>query len=88
MQGNAMAQQASGYPIVKKYFHIRKPMQAKAKLQVLDETVRPVDAIGMTAQTGLTSNRTSLTAQTAGDTNSTMKDDSFTKADDQEWGFL
>ena len=80
MQGNALAQQASGYPIVKKYFHIRKLMQAKAKL--------PVDAIGLTAQTGLTSNRTSLTAQTAGDTNSAMKDDSITKADDQEWGFL
>ena len=63
-------------------------MQAKAKLQVLDELVRPVDATGLTAQTGLTSNRTCLTAQTAGDTNSAMKDDSITKADDQEWGFL
>jgi hypothetical protein len=48
---------------VKKYFHIRKPMQAKAELQALDEPVRPVDATG-------------LTAQTAGDTNSAMEGDS------------
>jgi len=41
-QANALAQQASGYAIVKKYFHIRKPMQAKAGLQVLDELVRLV----------------------------------------------
>jgi len=31
-QANALAQQASGYAIVKKYFHIQKPMQAKAEL--------------------------------------------------------
>ena len=31
-QANALAQQASGYDVVKKYFHIRKPMQAKAEL--------------------------------------------------------
>jgi len=34
---------------MKKYFHIGKPMQAKAKLQDLDEPVRPVDATGLTA---------------------------------------
>ena len=45
---------------MKKYFHIRKPMQAKAKLQDLDEPVRPVDAIGLTAQTGLTGHETGL----------------------------
>ena len=38
----------------KKYFHIRKPMQAKAELQVQYEPVRPVDSTGLTAQTGLT----------------------------------
>jgi len=47
---------------VKKYFHIQKPMQAKAELQVLDEPVRPVDATGLTAQTGLTGHVTGLTA--------------------------
>jgi len=39
-QTNALAQQASDYAIVKKY-HIRKPMQAKTELKVLDEPVRP-----------------------------------------------
>jgi hypothetical protein len=34
---------------MKKYFHIRKPMQAKAELQALDELVRPVDATRLTA---------------------------------------
>ena len=47
---------------MKKYFHIRKPMQAKARLQDLDEPVRPVDATGLTTQTGLTGHVTSLTA--------------------------
>ena len=41
-EASALAQQASGYAIVKKYFHIQKPMQAKAELQVLDEPVQPV----------------------------------------------
>ena len=31
-QTNALAQQASGYTIVNKYFHIRKPLQVKAEL--------------------------------------------------------
>ena len=52
-QTNALSQQASDYAIVKKY-HIRKPMQAKTELKVLDEPVRPVNATGPTAQTGLT----------------------------------
>ena len=34
-KANTLAQQASGYAIVKKYFHARKPMQLSAKLQVL-----------------------------------------------------
>ena len=72
-QANTLAQQASGYASVKKYFHIQKPMRAKAELQVLDELVRPVDAIGLTAQIG-------LTTQTTGDTSSGMKDDVITKS--------
>jgi len=40
----ALAQQASSYKVEKKNFNIRKPMQIKAELQVLDEPVRPVDS--------------------------------------------
>jgi len=60
---------------MKKYFHIRKPMQAKAKLQDLDEPVRPVDATG-------------LIVQIAGDTNSAMKGDSSLKPKIRTGGFL
>ena len=35
----ALAQQASGYNVTKKYFNIRKPMQIKAESLVLDEPV-------------------------------------------------
>ena len=38
-QANALAQQASGYNVVKKYVNIQKPMQAKVEFQVLDELV-------------------------------------------------
>ena len=48
-------------------------MQAKAKLQVLDEPVQPVDA------TGQTGHETGLTAQIIGNTNSAMKGDSSLK---------
>jgi hypothetical protein len=47
-RANALAQQASGYAVVKKYFHIQNPMRVNAKLQVLDEPVRPVGSIGLT----------------------------------------
>jgi len=60
---------------MKKYFHIRKPMQAKAKLQVLDEPVRPVDATG-------------LTAQITGNTNSAMKGDSSLMPKIRTRGFI
>jgi len=60
---------------MKKYFHIRKPMQAKAKLQVLDEPVRPVDATG-------------LTAQITGNINSAMKGDSSLKPKIRTGGFI
>ena len=73
---------------MKKYFHIRKPMQAKAKLQVLDKPVRPVDATGLTAQTGLTGHETGLTAQITGNTNSAMKGDSSLKPKIRTGGFL
>ena len=59
-------------------------MQAKAKLQVLDELVRPVNTTDLTAQTGLTG----LTAQTTGDTNSAMKGDSSLKPKIRTGGFL
>ena len=34
-KANTLAQQASGYAIVKKYFHAQKPIQLSAELQVL-----------------------------------------------------
>jgi len=71
-----------------KYFHIQKPMQAKAELQVLDEPVRSVDSTGLTVQTGLTGHETGLTAQTTGDTNSAMKGDSSLKLKIRTGGFL
>ena len=71
-----------------KYFHIRKPMQVKARLQDLDELVRPVDATGLTAYTGLTGHETGLTVQAAGDTNSAMKGDSSLKPKIRIGGFL
>jgi hypothetical protein len=39
-RANAMAQEASGYAIGKKYFHTRKPIRVNAELQVLDEPIR------------------------------------------------
>ena len=35
-KANALAKQASGYNVTKKYFNIRKPMRIKAKSLVLD----------------------------------------------------
>ena len=63
---------------MEKYFHIRKPMQAKAKLQVLDKLIRPVDATGLTG----------LTAQITGNTNSAMKGDSSLKLKIRTGGFI
>ena len=48
-QANALAQQASGYDVRRGKFNIKKPMQIEAKLQVLDEPVKPVDVTGLTA---------------------------------------
>ena len=63
-------------------------MQAKAKLQVLDKPVRPVDATGLTAQTGLTGHETGLTAQITGNTNSAVKGDSSLKPNIKTGGFI
>jgi len=41
-KANALAQQASGYNVTKKYFNIRKPMRIKVESLVLDEPVRPL----------------------------------------------
>ena len=38
-KANALAQQASGYNVTKKYFNMRKPMRATTELLVLDEPV-------------------------------------------------
>ena len=57
-------------------------MEAKAKLQVLDEPVRPVDV------TGLTGHETGLTAHTTGNTNSAMKGDSSLKPKIRTGGFI
>jgi len=62
-KANALAQQAFGYNVTKKYFNIRKPMKIKAESLVLDESVRPVSETGMTAQTGLTGPETGLTTE-------------------------
>ena len=56
-------------------------MLAKVELQVLDEPVRPVDATGLTAQTG-------LIAHTTGNTNSAMKGDSSLKPKIRTGGFI
>ena len=79
-QANALAQQASGYNVRKGKFNIRKPMQMIAELQFLEEPVKPIDATGLTAPTGLTGPETGLTDQTAENTDSVMK-----KAKDQDW---
>ena len=55
-KANALAQQASGYNVTKRYFNIRKPMRIKAESLVLDEPVRPVAETGLTAEGSMNSN--------------------------------
>src|SRR6185312_14536333 len=55
-KANALAQQASGYNVTKKYFNIRKPMQTKAEFLVLDTPVRPVGDTGLTGDAAVNSN--------------------------------
>src|SRR6185312_13182109 len=47
-KANALAQQAYGYNVTKKYFNMRRPMRATAELLVLDEPVRPDTPTGQT----------------------------------------
>ena len=80
-----MAQQASGYNVTKKYFNMRKPMQAIAELLVLDEPVRPDALTGLTAQTGLTGTETGLTGQIYENSNSANSSNSEGKAEVADW---
>ena len=70
---------------MRKYFHIRKPTQTKAKLQILDQPVRPIAETGLTALIGLTGQETGMTARTDDDTNSAKKDGSIIKIEDLDW---
>ena len=72
-KANALAQQASGYDVIKKYFNMRKPMQAAAELLVLDGPVRPEASTGLTVQTGLTGPETGLIGDAAADSDSAKK---------------
>jgi hypothetical protein len=38
-RANTLVKQAFGYKVMKKNFHVRKPMHAKADMQVLDKLV-------------------------------------------------
>ena len=80
-KANALAQQASGYNITKKYFNMRKPMQATAELLVLDELVRPDAPTGLTAQTGMTG----LTGRPAENSESVATSNSKGKAEVADW---
>ena len=84
-KANALAQQASGYNVTKKYFNMRKPMRATAELLVLDEPVRPDAPTGLTAQTGPTSPETGLTGQTAENSESAATSKSKEKAEVADW---
>ena len=78
-KANALAQQASGYNVTKKYFNIRKPMRIKAESLVLDEPVRPV------AETGLTGPETGLTAEGSMNSNSAENSTQKVEAEVQDW---
>ena len=84
-KANALAQQASGYNVTKKYFNMRKPMQATTELLVLDELVRPDAPSSLTAQTGLTGLETCLTGQTAENSKSVATSNSKGKAEVADW---
>jgi hypothetical protein len=84
-RANTLAQQASSYAVVKKYFHTRKPMRVNAELQVLDELVQPVDTTSLTVQTGLTGQEPGLTDVSAESSDSTEKVDKIVKAEGGDW---
>ena len=81
-KANALAQQASGYNVTKKYFNIRKPMRIKAESLVLDEPVRPVAETGLTALTGP---ETGLTAEGGMNSNSVANSTQNVEAEVQDW---
>ena len=81
-KANALAQQASGYNVTKKYFNMRKPMRATAELLVLDEPVRPDAPTGLTTQTGP---ETGLTGQTAENSESAATSNFKRKAEVADW---
>ena len=84
-KANALAQQASGYNVTKKYFNIRKLMQIKAESLVLDEPVRPVAETGLTAPTSLTGPETGLTAEGSVSSNSAGVSTQKVEAEVQDW---
>ena len=77
-KANALAQQASGYNVVKRYFNIKKLMQIKAESLVMNELVRTVAEIGLTGQTG-------LAAEGGGSSNSANNSDQKVGAEVQDW---
>ena len=81
-KANALAQQASGYNVTKKYFNIGKPMRIKAESLVLDEPVRPVAETGLTVLTGL---ETGLTAEDGMNSNSAKNSTQKVEAKVQDW---
>ena len=84
-KANALAQEASGYDVTKKYFNMRKPMRATAKLLVLDEPVRPDTLTGLITQTGLTGSETGLTGRSAENSKSGATSNSKGKAEVADW---
>ena len=84
-KANTLAQQASDYNVMKKYFNIHKPMQTKTEFLVLDAPVRPVSETGLTAQTGLTGPETGLTGDAADGFGSSKKDDLIISAEARDW---
>ena len=62
-KADALAQQASGYNVIKKYFNIRKPMPIKTELLVLDKPVRPVAETGLTTEGGMSSSSAEISTQ-------------------------
>ena len=81
-KANALAQQASGYDVTKKYFNMRKPMRATAELLVLDEPVRPDAPTSLTGpETSLTGPETGLTGRPAENSKSAATSNSKEKAE-------
>jgi hypothetical protein len=76
---NALAQQASGYNVTKKYFNMRKPMRAITEMLVLNELV------SLDAPTGLTGPETGLTGLMAENNESAITPNSKGRAEVADW---